>query len=68
MEHAKGYEILAARAAVTGDRRIALRALMSNPLVGDFDVARPLLEALLDANRGYLPRFFAGDAAAPDAG
>jgi 6-phospho-beta-glucosidase len=68
VEHAKGYEILAARAAVTGDRRIALRALMSNPLVGDFDVARPLLEALLDANRGYLPRFFAGDAPAPDAG
>ena len=68
VEHAKGYEILAARAAVTGDRRIALRALMSNPLVGDFDLARPLLEALLDANRGYLPRFFAGDAPAPGAG
>jgi len=68
VEHAKGYEILAARAAVTGDRRIALRALMSNPLVGDFDVARPLLEALLGANRGYLPRFFAGDAPAPYAG
>ena len=68
VEHAKGYEILAARAAVTGDRHIALRALMSNPLVGDFDVARPLLEALLDANRGYRPRFFAGDAPAPDAG
>ena len=68
VEHAKGYEILAARAAVTGDRRIALRALMSNPLVGDFDVARPLLEALLGANRRYLPRFFAGDAPAPYAG
>jgi 6-phospho-beta-glucosidase len=68
VEHAKGYEILAARAAVSGDRRIALRALMANPLVGDFDVARPLLEALLDANRGYLPRFFAGDAPAPNPG
>ena len=68
VEHAKGYEILAARAAVTGDRRIAFRALMSIPLVGDFDLARPLLEALLDANRGYLPRFFAGDASAPAAG
>jgi 6-phospho-beta-glucosidase len=62
VEHAKGYEILAADAAVSGDRRTALRALMANPLVGDFDVARPLLEALLDANRAYLPRFFAGDA------
>jgi 6-phospho-beta-glucosidase len=61
VEHAKGYEILTAEAAVTGDRRTALRALMANPLVGDFDVAGPLLEALLDANRAYLPRFFAGD-------
>ncbi len=32
---------------------------MTNPLVGGFDVAAPLLEALLDANRAYLPRFFA---------
>jgi 6-phospho-beta-glucosidase len=58
VEHAKGYEILAARAAVTGDRPTALRALMANPLVGDFDVARPLLDALLEANRAHLPRFF----------
>jgi 6-phospho-beta-glucosidase len=65
VEHAKGYEILAARAAVTGDRGTALRALMANPLVGDFDVARPLLDALLDANREYLPRFFPDDGSSP---
>lgn len=57
--HVKAFELLAAAAALSGDRRTALRALMTNPLVGGFDVAAPLLEALLDANRAYLPRFFA---------
>ena len=46
------------RAAVTGDRGVALKALMANPLVRDYSVAAPLLEALLEANRDYLPRFF----------
>ncbi|MEO8292632.1 MAG: 6-phospho-beta-glucosidase [Actinomycetota bacterium] len=57
--HVKAYEILTAAAALSGDRSTALRALMTNPLVGGYDVAAPLLEALLDANRAYLPRFFA---------
>ena len=39
-------------------RRFALTALMANPLVGDYEVAAPLLEALLEQNRPYLPRFF----------
>jgi 6-phospho-beta-glucosidase len=58
VEHAKAYELLAIRAAVTGDRGLALKALITNPLVRDYDTARPLLEALLEANRGHLPRFF----------
>jgi len=58
VEHAKAYERLTVRAAVSGDRGLALEALLANPLVGDFDVARPLLDALLAANREYLPRFF----------
>jgi hypothetical protein len=33
---------------------------MANPLVGDYDVAGPLLEALLEANAERLPRFFPG--------
>jgi hypothetical protein len=28
--------------------------------VPDFDVAEPLLDALLEANRPHLPRFFPG--------
>ena len=58
VEHAKAYERLTIEAAMSGDRDIALRALMANPLVGDFDVAVPLLEELLEANRDLLPRFY----------
>jgi 6-phospho-beta-glucosidase len=55
----KAYEQLAIQAAITGDRTVALRALLANPLVADYDIAAPLLEALLEANRAHLPRFFA---------
>jgi len=53
----KGYERLAVRAAKGGDRPTALRALVANPLVGGVDVAGPLLDALLEANAGFLPAF-----------
>ncbi|MFL5776683.1 MAG: 6-phospho-beta-glucosidase, partial [Chloroflexota bacterium] len=53
----KGYERLVIRAARTGDRAIALRALVANPLVGTLDMGRPLLDALLEANAGILPAF-----------
>ncbi len=59
VQTAKAYEELTVAAATTGDRRIALRALMANPLVGDWAIAEPLLDALLEANRAHLPRFFA---------
>ena len=55
----KAYEQLAIEAATTGDREVALRALIANPLVADYDVAAPLLAALLEVNRAHLPRFFA---------
>ena len=54
----KAYERLTVRAAATGDRSIALKALLANPLVRDYETAAPLLHALLEANREYLPRFF----------
>src|SRR6478672_11725804 len=41
VEQVKAYERLAVQAAVTGDRAVALQALMANPLVASFDVARP---------------------------
>ncbi len=61
VHQAKAYERLTVRAAVTGDRRLALKALLANPLVRDYATAAPLLEALLAAGRANLPRFFPTD-------
>ena len=58
VQAAKAYERLTIEAAKTGSRETALKALIANPLVRGFDVAAPLLDALLEANRAYLPRFF----------
>ena len=55
----KIYERLTIRAAISGDRALALEALRANPLV-PADVAAPLLDALLEANQALLPRFFPG--------
>jgi len=58
MQAVKAYEKLTIRAALTGDRDVALAALMAHPLVGDVAKAIPLLEEMLEANKDYLPRFF----------
>jgi 6-phospho-beta-glucosidase len=52
----KAYEELTVAAAKSGDRDVAVRALTVNPLVGG-DVARPLLEAMLEAGRAHMGRF-----------
>jgi 6-phospho-beta-glucosidase len=51
------YEVLAIEAARTGSRTAALRALLANPLVRQWDLAVPMLDEILAANRDYLPRF-----------
>ena len=58
VQQVKAYERLTVTAAVDGDRDAALKALLANPLVARYNVARPLLDALLEANRAHLPRFF----------
>jgi 6-phospho-beta-glucosidase len=58
VQSVKAYEELAIDAATTGDRQVALRALLANPLVARWSMAEPLLDALLEANREHLPRFF----------
>ncbi|HEY7025157.1 MAG TPA: 6-phospho-beta-glucosidase [Candidatus Limnocylindrales bacterium] len=58
VEAARGYEELTIKAAKSGDRGDALRALAANPLVPDWSTAEQLLDALLAANQAYLPRFF----------
>lgn len=46
-------------AALTGDRQLALQALLLDPVIRDLDTARLVLEAYLEAYRPYLPQFFA---------
>ena len=58
VQAAKAYEELTVEAAISGDRRTALRALIANPLVGEWSIAEPLLTALLEAKRAHLPQFF----------
>jgi 6-phospho-beta-glucosidase len=59
VEAVKAFERLTVRAAVEGDRDLALKALIAHPLVADYRLAKPLLEELLTANRALLPRFAA---------
>jgi len=54
----KTFERLTIEAARTGDREVARRALAANPLAGGPALAAELLEAILAANRQWLPRFF----------
>ena len=58
VQQVKAYEMLTVKAAIDGDRSAALKALLANPLVGRYAVATGLLEALLNANRKHLTRFF----------
>ena len=59
VEQIKAYERLTVTAAVNGDRDAALKALMANPLTSGYRRSVELLDALLEANGRYLPRFFA---------
>lgn len=58
---AKAWESWTVEAGVTGSRQAALMAMLTNPLVPSFDVARALLDDMLEANREYLPQFFLGE-------
>ncbi len=58
LQAVKSYEELAVEAAVTGDRRTAVLALVAHPLVRTVDLAERLVDALLHAHRDYLPQFF----------
>jgi alpha-galactosidase len=48
---------LAVEAAITGDRRVALQALLLDPVVTSHETAETLLDDLLSKHEKYLPQF-----------
>jgi alpha-galactosidase len=54
--HVVNQEMIVA-AALRGDRKLALQALVNDPLVHDLKTARALLDELLAAHEAYLPQF-----------
>jgi 6-phospho-beta-glucosidase len=57
-QQAKAWESWTVEAGVTGSRQAALMAMTVNPLVPSFELARALVDEMLQANRDYLPQFF----------
>jgi 6-phospho-beta-glucosidase len=53
--HATAYEDLSLDAARLGGRDRVFAALLAHPLVGQYDVAETLTDALVAGNRAYLP-------------
>jgi len=57
VQHVSAYERLAAQAATSGDEPTARKALLTHPLVAQWDVSEELLERLLTAGEEHLPQF-----------
>ncbi|WP_270942716.1 6-phospho-beta-glucosidase [Romboutsia lituseburensis] len=53
----KSFELLAAKAAVYGDYEAALLALSTNPLIPSDDLAKTILDEMMEAHKEYLPQF-----------
>ncbi|MCY7628656.1 6-phospho-beta-glucosidase [Bacillus sp. FSL W7-1034] len=58
VQQIKSFERVAAEAAVTGDYETALVAMTINPLVPSDEIAKQILDEMLEAHREYLPQFF----------
>jgi 6-phospho-beta-glucosidase len=54
----KSYEILTAKAAVSGDRNILYQALLAHPLGPEMGDVEKVMEDLLNTHKKYLPNFF----------
>jgi len=57
IQHVSAYERLAARAAVTGDRRLVRKALLAHPLVQQWDLVTALERGLFETGGELLPQF-----------
>ncbi len=53
--HVSAYEELALDAAIRGGRDRVVQALLAHPLIGQYDLAHRLGDALIAANERYLP-------------
>ncbi|GJM72563.1 hypothetical protein HMSSN036_47790 [Paenibacillus macerans] len=58
MQLMKAMEELTIEAAVTGDYATALQAFTLNPLVTSGDIAKVVLDELLEAHKEHLPQFY----------
>src|SRR6202022_4744284 len=54
--HVTNQELIV-QAALEGDRRLALQAMVNDPLVGNLETARHLLDDFLTAHAKYLHQF-----------
>lgn len=57
IQAAKQYELMAAKAAMSGSYKDCMEALMSSSLINDWDQARKCLDEMLLAQKEYLPNF-----------
>lgn len=57
MYQVKLYERLTIDAAMTGDRDVALKAAIANPLVHTVSDAKACIEDMIEAHKDYLPQF-----------
>jgi 6-phospho-beta-glucosidase len=48
VQHVAAYERLTAQAAVSGELEVAKKALLTHPLIGQYDISSQLLELLLE--------------------
>jgi 6-phospho-beta-glucosidase len=60
MQHVSAYERLAVQAALTGDRALVHKALLTHPLVAQDAVSAELVDRLLEADARHLPQFDTG--------
>lgn len=58
VQQIKSFERVAAEAAVTGNRELAILALTINPLVASDTKAKQIVDEMLEAHKKYLPQFF----------
>lgn len=58
VQQVKSFERVAVEAAVTGSYEKALLAMTINPLVPGDEVAKAVLDEMLEAHKEYLPQFF----------